>query len=394
MDNQIKVLIVDDSPELLDISARALKKGNFTTFLADNGARCLELIHTEKPDIALIDVMLPDTNGIELTKTIKSDPELSDLHIILVSSFRTNSQHASEGLEAGADGYIARPVNNRELLARVQAACRTIARNNAMIEKGTHYNTNQNKDNNQFLSTFLVNMSYEIRTPLNGILGFTELLKRSDLSGNEHQAFTNIIEKSGIRLLHIINKTIDFLQLQTGLVELYVSEANVNDTLEALYQTFQPEADKKGLALNISPKLPTPLCLVQTDHQKLHTILSALMQNAIKYTLKGSVEIGCIMHKPDAPAAMNKRSGCIFYVKDTGPGLTVEEQASIFEISRKMQAEDKTSEQGLSFSLAIAKAFAIKLGGDLWIESALNKGSTFYLFIPVGEKLTSNGRVN
>jgi len=342
----------------------------------------MELMHKEKPDIALIDVALPDISGIELTKSIRSNPDLSSVYIILISAFRTNSEQVSEGLEAGADNYIARPVNNRELLARVQAASRKVANEKALAVKNALFPENNNIGSNHFLSTLLVNMSYEIRTPLNGILGFTEMLKRTDLSGNEHQAFINIIENSGYRLLQIINKTIDFLQIETGMVETYVSESDVNLALEELYNYFQPEADKKGLTLKITAKIPEQQSKVRTDHQKVHTILSTLIQNAVKYTFKGGVEIGCICQNTGHQGKMNSISNYIFYVKDTGPGIPDEKQAFVFDTYHQAEPKEKTSDHWSGLSLGIAKAFAIKLGGDIWLESTLNKGSTFYCSIP------------
>ncbi len=124
--NDFKILVVDDIPELLDITSRPLKKANYQVFSAVNGAECIEVLKREKPDIILLDVMLPDINGKDLSKIIKSNAEFSSIYIILISSVKTLSKHAAEGLEHGADGYIARPVDKLELLARVEAACRII----------------------------------------------------------------------------------------------------------------------------------------------------------------------------------------------------------------------------------------------------------------------------
>jgi DNA-binding response OmpR family regulator len=124
--NDFKILVVDDVPELLDITSRPLKKANYQVFSAVDGAECIEVLKKEKPDIILLDVMLPDVNGKDLSRKIKSNSEFSSVYIILISSIRTLSEHAAEGLEDGADGYIARPVDQRELLARVEAACRII----------------------------------------------------------------------------------------------------------------------------------------------------------------------------------------------------------------------------------------------------------------------------
>lgn len=123
----LKILVVDDISELLDISIRSLKKVYYNVFSAVNGAECIEVLHRERPDIILLDIMLPDANGQDLAMKIKNDPEFSSVYIILLSSLKTSTHDISDGLEKGADGYIVRPVNSRELLARVAAAGRIIS---------------------------------------------------------------------------------------------------------------------------------------------------------------------------------------------------------------------------------------------------------------------------
>ena len=122
-----KILVVDDSPELIDLTVMSLKKEHYKVFTASNGTECMKVLHDSKPDIILLDVMLPDSNGFDLSRKIKNDPEFSTVFIILLSAVRIHPEHISEGFEKGADGYIVRPVGSRELLARVKAACRTIS---------------------------------------------------------------------------------------------------------------------------------------------------------------------------------------------------------------------------------------------------------------------------
>ena len=124
--SNFKILVVDDLKELLNITVRTLKKGGYSVCTAMSGAECFDTLHREKPDIILLDVMLPDANGRELAKTIKSDPEFSSIFIILLSGLKISSQEVAEGLEDGADGYIIRPINSRELLAWIGSACRIV----------------------------------------------------------------------------------------------------------------------------------------------------------------------------------------------------------------------------------------------------------------------------
>ena len=128
----LKLLVVDGTPESLDITVRALKETHFQIFSASNGVECLQATHNVRPDLLLIDVMLPDINGKDLIKNIKSNTEFSSNYIILLSSLETSPGNNSSGLEEGADEYIIRPVNNRELVARVVAAGRIITSERAL----------------------------------------------------------------------------------------------------------------------------------------------------------------------------------------------------------------------------------------------------------------------
>lgn len=124
MSQTAKILIVDDNPMVLFAMSHLLKADGYAVCEAKNGAECLALARVEQPDLVLLDVMLPDINGVELCRQIKATPDTSQLFVVLLSSFETSPESQVTGLEAGADGYIAKPIENRELVARVHALLR------------------------------------------------------------------------------------------------------------------------------------------------------------------------------------------------------------------------------------------------------------------------------
>ena len=124
--SSFKILVVDDDPDLLRMTVRLLSEKQYTVSTAINGQDCNQAIRRDKPDLLLMDVMLPDTSGKVICQALKSDPELSSIFVLLLSGMKTDSENISEGLESGADGYLVKPVKNRELLARVDAAIRII----------------------------------------------------------------------------------------------------------------------------------------------------------------------------------------------------------------------------------------------------------------------------
>lgn len=221
-------------------------------------------------------------------------------------------------------------------------------------------------------SNFLANMSHEIRTPMNGILGFTDLLKTVNLSGDEQQKYIQVIEKSGIRLLNIINNIIDVSKIESGLMELDIRESNVNEDLEYIYSFFHPEIEKKGMQFLFNKSLPSSKARIKTDKEKLLAILTNLVKNAIKYSDKGAIELGYNL----------KGNFLEFYVKDSGDGIDSHRLEAIFERFIQADFSDKNSFQGAGLGLPISKAFVEMLGGQLWVESEKGKGSTFYFTLP------------
>ena len=215
-------------------------------------------------------------------------------------------------------------------------------------------------------------MSHEIRTPMNGILGFTELLKAKKLSGDIQQEYINIIEKSGKRMLNIINDIISISKVESGQIEVTTSETNVNEQIEYLYTFFKPEAEQKNISLFLTKELPSKDSFIKTDREKLYAILTNLIKNAIKFTNDGSIEFGC----------ERKGDYLEFFVKDTGLGISDSQKKIIFERFRQANDTISRTHEGSGLGLAISKAYVEILGGNIWVESKEGKGSTFYFTLP------------
>jgi len=228
------------------------------------------------------------------------------------------------------------------------------------------------EESDRLKSAFLANMSHEIRTPMNGILGFAELLKDPDLKGDQQQKFIAIIEKSGARMLNIINNIVDISKIEAGLMEVYIKGTNINEQIGYVYTFFKPAVECKGVDLFYRNALPDGEALIETDPEKLYAILINLVNNALKFTNKGSIELGY----------ENKGEYLEFFVKDTGIGIAGDRQDAIFE--RFIQAEncDKHSYDGAGLGLAITKAYVEMLGGRIWVKSQLGIGSEFFFTLP------------
>ncbi|MBN1927494.1 MAG: PAS domain S-box protein [Prolixibacteraceae bacterium] len=237
------------------------------------------------------------------------------------------------------------------------------------------------EESDRLKSAFLANMSHEIRTPMNGILGFAELLREPDLRTDQQLEYVSIIEKSGERMLNIINEIIDISKIESGTMEVNLKEVNINNQLDYMLSFFKPEAEHKGLDLILKNTLTDEEAKIITDSEKVLAVLMNLMKNAIKYTNKGFIEFGCKFTK-------NRNAKLLqFSVKDTGVGIAIERQKAIFDRFIQADIEDINARQGAGLGLAISKAYIEMLGGELWLESdpdgtSGGKGSVFSFTIP------------
>ncbi len=236
------------------------------------------------------------------------------------------------------------------------------------------------EESDQLKSAFLANMSHEIRTPMNGIMGFAELLKEANLSIEERKNYIEIIEKSGTRLLNIINDIVDISKIEAGQMNVVFSGTNIDEQLQYIQTFFTPETQDKGLLLLLKRPLADDETIIRTDREKLYAILMNLVKNAIKYTVKGIIEFG-----------YEKKDNYIqFFVKDTGIGISKDRHQAIFERFIQADFNDKMARQGAGLGLSIAKAYVELLGGKIWVESEPEKGSVFYFTLPCAIKLEDN----
>ena len=228
------------------------------------------------------------------------------------------------------------------------------------------------EESDRLKSAFLANVSHEIRTPMNGILGFAELLKEPHLTGEEQQEYISIIEKSGARMLNIINDIVTISKIESGQMKISISATNINEQIQFIYAFFTPAAEKKGIQFSVKNTLPSEESIIKTDREKLYAVLTNLVNNATKYTHIGSIEFG----------VEKKGSYLEFFVKDTGMGIHQDQTEIIFERFRQGNDLNTRYTEGAGLGLSISKAYVEMLGGKIWVESEEGKGSIFYFTIP------------
>jgi PAS domain S-box-containing protein len=225
---------------------------------------------------------------------------------------------------------------------------------------------------NRLKTEFLHNMSHEVRTPMNGIIGFSQLLDDPDLTAESQKKFTKIIIKNGEQLLQIIDNILEISQLETKQLKAFEEKVCLNDLLSELYSVFEIKAKEKAIPLYLKKGLPDNKSNILTDKGRLRKILAKLLENAMKFTSKGFVELGYQLID-------NKIE---IHIKDTGIGISPEKQAIIFDRFSKLDKGRAKLYGGLGLGLSIAKENAELLGGEITLISEAGTGSTFYVTIP------------
>jgi len=232
------------------------------------------------------------------------------------------------------------------------------------------------EESNRLKTAFLNNISHEIRTPFNGILGLIPLLIDETTTIEEKEEFVNMINFSADRFMNTINDIIEVSQIQSGEVKETLININIHEFINSLINSFKPQFEIKKLEFRVQNNIPKEIKIIHTDSIKLQRILSNLLYNALNFTEEGIIELEANIIK----------GHITFSVKDTGIGISEKDSKKIFERFVQADVSNTRKYQGSGLGLSIAKVYTEIMGGEIWVESELNIGSTFNFKIPIGIK--------
>ncbi|MEZ2236735.1 response regulator [Microcoleus sp.] len=392
-ENRGNILIVDDTPENLQVLSATLLDRGYKVRGVINGKMAIRAAKSGSPDLILLDIKMPEMNGYEVCAKLKADGETAEIPIIFISALDEVLDKV-KAFQIGGVDYITKPFQVEEVLARVEHQLtikrlqkEIIDRNNQLQQEIVERKKAEEKAAaaSQAKSQFVANMSHELRTPLNAILGFSQVMSRDSLLSNENIENLRIINRSGQHLLELINDVLDLSKIEAGIVALDESSFDLYQVLDTLEEMFQIKAETKNLHLKFSVQSQVPQ-YIKTDEKKLRVCLINLLGNSIKFTENGgeillrvgleTVPFQSEETEIDSNSISNERCVIFFEVQDTGVGIAAEEMETLFNAFVQTEAGKKAAD-GTGLGLNITKKYVEIMGGNIEVSSILGEGTTF-----------------
>jgi signal transduction histidine kinase/HPt (histidine-containing phosphotransfer) domain-containing protein len=391
---KILVLLVDDQAMVAEGVRRMLATDPAIAFhYVSDPKQAIESAVRVRPTVILQDLVMPGANGLDLLRDYRNNPNTRAIPVIVLSS-KDEPAIKQIAFEAGANDYMVKLPHRIELLARVrshseaythelqrQRAYRSLeASQRELTEKNCELELLNQKleEATRFKSVFFANVSHEVRTPLIGVLGMAEVL--SDTSLDLHQReLVDVIRTSGETLLQIINDILDLSKFESGKLELESIPFVLRDVVDQTMDLLAPMAFGKGIEISawIDPRIAST---VVGDITRVRQVLLNLLNNAIKFT-----SIGEIYLRVEPSAELDYLIH--FCVEDTGLGIPPEKIDRLFRSFSQADASTHRHFGGTGLGLSICQNLTALMGGRIWVESTVGKGSRFYfvLSLPAAE---------
>ena len=380
------ILIVDDQPQNIQLIGTLLRE-RYNLYVADNGENAIKIANDKKPDLILLDIMMPVLSGFDVCKILKSNTDTIDIPVIFLTA-KNEAEDIVTGFKLGAVDYITKPFKREEVLIRVATQIKLKEAENELKRKNTELeslntklviskNTIEKSAQeleilNQEKDKFFSIIAHDLKNPLAGFLGLTELLsnRMEKFTSDEIKNYMDIMHKSANQLNQLLTNLLEWARLQMGNVEFKPNNNNLYDVCEKIIYLLGNNISAKQIV--VKNNTPSDLTFV-FDLYMLETVLRNLIGNAIKFTKeKGTIVV----------SAEIKAGNVIISVKDSGIGMTPVLAKKIFGLNEVVSRRGTSGEASTGLGLILCKSFVEKNNGSIWFDTKVDTGTTFFVSLP------------
>ncbi len=362
-----KILIVDDVVSNVLLLKILLTNEKFQVCTASNGNMCVEQAKKERPDLILLDVMMPDISGFDTAVILKKDPETQDIPIIFLTALN-NPSDLVHGFQVGASDFLTKPFNKEELVIRVMHQISLVAAKRIIVQQNEELRrTISNRDKMYSV------IAHDLRSPMASIRMVLNLVVNSVSPESVGAEIYDLIDKANKEsedTHDLLDNLLKWTKSQTGRLNVVYQDFDINDVVPGIVDIFKMIGETKKIKLNYHPcdaKL-----FVHADSDMMKTTIRNFLSNAIKFSPEGST-IDITVKREDNFAKVS--------IRDHGVGIAHDRIAGLFH---KGETTYGTSgEEGSGLGLQLCADFARKNGGDVSVESVLGEGSTFSVLVPL-----------
>ena len=360
-----KILIVDDVVSNVLLLKILLTNEKFQVCTANCGNMCIEQARAEKPDLILLDVMMPDISGFDTAVILKKDPELKDIPIIFLTALNSPADLV-KGFQVGANDFLSKPFNKEELVVRVMHQIALVAAKR-LIEKQNRELLATINNRDKMYSV----IAHDLRSPMASIrmvLNLAVAAISPDVVGQEIFDLIDKANKESEDVHDLLDNLLKWTKSQTGRLSVVMQDLDLNDIIPGVVDIFEMIAATKKIKLSYTGGST----IVRADNDMLKTIVRNFMSNAVKFSPENSsIEITVTSDADFAKIS----------VRDHGVGIAADRLSSIFHKGETTYGTG--GEEGSGLGLQLCQDFARKIGGDVMVESVEGEGSTFSVFVPL-----------
>lgn len=377
VNSDYRILIVDDVMSNVLLLKILLNNVKFQVITARDGFECLKKAHEEHPDIILLDVMMPVMSGIQTAEKLKGDDDTKDIPIIFLTALNSSSD-VVQGFKAGASDFITKPFNKEELLVRVRhqialvAAQRTIKRQNDELKR-----TIANRDRMYSV------IAHDLRSPIGTVKMVIDMLGLQltpDIIGDENAELIRQADKEVDQVHTLLDNLLKWTKSQTGRLQVAAVDFDIDENILGVIEVFNIVADVKHITLEYVERSHID---IHADPDLFNTIMRNFLSNAIKFSNEGGkIEVSCTREGDYAKVS----------IRDHGVGIKEENLIKLFDTHTAYSTDGTYNEKGSGLGLLLCKDFAVKNGGDVYVESKEGEGSTFSFTVPVVKEGTEDNK--